>query len=306
MPHTTFSSFLEQFSSEGEALAWSRPLHTTAWWSHGTAARAGIGLLVKNKFLAHFDQSLTQWIEVVPGRAAILRLKGPQGALDIHAVYFATGKSTILQTVTESDQSQSEHSNIRRQRQSMRCRMANHCLPQNTCLTVMAGDFNWVTMPQDRVSLTSAQFSTTDDSKDEQHWKTAVAQPIGLHELHQPLHTHSSAQARSRLDRVYWNQHFAEQLDRTLTCTTLEWQPSLSAHRAISFARKTPEFQDFATKPIPTHVIDRPDWNTRVSARYRTLHTSEDSPSGLKKTCSHAHFHQTSFHGDRSRKLPPE
>ena len=252
-------------------------------------------------FLTHFDQSLTQWIEVVLGRAAILRLKGPQGALDVHAVSFATRKSTILQTVTESGQGQSEHSNIRRQRQSMRCRMANHCLPQNTCLTVMAGDFNWVTTPQDRVS----QLSTTDDGKDEQHWKTAVAQPIGLHELHRPLHTHSSAQARSRLDRVYWNQHFAGQLDRTLTCTTLEWQPSLSAHRAISSSRKTPEFQDFATKPIPTHVTDHPDWSTRVSARYRTLSTSEESPSGLKKFV-HAHRHQTSLHGNSPRKLPPK
>ena len=42
-----FVVLTETHSSTGEALAWRRPLDTTSWWSHGTATRAGVGILVQ-------------------------------------------------------------------------------------------------------------------------------------------------------------------------------------------------------------------------------------------------------------------
>ena len=43
-----FVVLTETHSSTGEALAWRHPLDTTSWWSHGTATRAGVGILVQN------------------------------------------------------------------------------------------------------------------------------------------------------------------------------------------------------------------------------------------------------------------
>ena len=35
------------------------------------------------------------------------------------------------------------------------------------------------------------------------------------------------------MDRCYWNADLAGQLDRTLTCTALEWVPQLSAQEVV-------------------------------------------------------------------------
>ena len=78
-------------------MAWDGPRDCRAWFSPGTSRRAGVGLVVKESFLAQFDPAMTRWEEVVPGRAAVLRLKGPLGALDLYTLYFATGTAVVVQ-----------------------------------------------------------------------------------------------------------------------------------------------------------------------------------------------------------------
>eukprot|EP00959_Pyramimonas_sp_CCMP1952_P307674 6439858-Pyramimonas_sp.AAC.1 len=52
--------------------------------------------------------------------------------------------------------------------------------------------------------------------------------------------TFASSSAWSRLDRLYCNQHVAEQLDRDIKAVALEWKPHLSDHRAVLFSRRLP------------------------------------------------------------------
>lgn len=46
-----FVSLTETNSSTGEALAWRTPAGTRAWWSHGSSARAGVGIIAQGHFL---------------------------------------------------------------------------------------------------------------------------------------------------------------------------------------------------------------------------------------------------------------
>ena len=263
-----FVILTETHSSAGESLAWHAPPDTTAWWSHGTNARAGVGLILRNSFLQRFHQPSCQWEEIVPGRAAVLRLRGPSGSLDLWAVYFATG---IAAELHPQDNAPPALVSTLRQRRHMRLRIAGAASPPGRVLTVIAGDFNWVTDPHDRISKQTADLAPTQDAAEEQHWGAHVATPLRLCELHQSQHTHDSAQARSRLDRVYWNQHIADQLDRRLICAALEWQPGLSAHRAVSFGRRLPVEKAPADRPLCPQAIRHPDWVRRVVARQLSL-----------------------------------
>ena len=85
----------ETHGLEGEGGAWSCPFGFRAWFSPGTSRRAGVGLLVKQSFLAQFSANPV-WDEVVPGRAGILRLRGPSGALDLVMLYFPMGSDSAV------------------------------------------------------------------------------------------------------------------------------------------------------------------------------------------------------------------
>ena len=137
---------------------------------------------------------------------------------------------------------------------------------------------NWVASPKDRISKDFALESRSNDAAEEQHWKHTVAKPFKIHELYQPPLTHSSAIARSRLDRVYWNQHLVDQLAHRLVCAALE-ATQLSAHRAISFARRLPQQQDF--RPIQPHAVHQIGWKPKVCARFQSLF-SHANPSGFR------------------------
>ena len=156
------------------------------------------------KFLKQFNDIHSEGF--IPGRAAVLRLKGPQGALDIRAVYITTGIAAPLHAAHSTPQTGSFQDNIRMQRQHTRLKIASATTPATHALTVLTGDFNWVTNPKD----INSKFSVTRDEVDERHWDTHVARPFQFHGLHQPMFTHSSYLVRSRLDRVYWNQHISE------------------------------------------------------------------------------------------------
>ncbi len=68
-----------------------------AFWSLGTAARAGVGIFLKDAFLKQFGCGQPAWEEVTPGRLARLRLRGPHGNLDVIVGYFATGARRLMQ-----------------------------------------------------------------------------------------------------------------------------------------------------------------------------------------------------------------
>eukprot|EP00959_Pyramimonas_sp_CCMP1952_P386995 8110371-Pyramimonas_sp.AAC.1 len=70
--------------------------------------------------------------------------------------------------------------------------------------------------------------------------------------MHQEAPTHTSSPARSRLDRAHVNFDPSDQLDKQIGCAALEWVPRLSAHRAISFFRRSPTRRQEDLRPIPT------------------------------------------------------
>ena len=81
----------ETHSTPGVVGMASSAQNTRAWWSHEGQSTGGVGILVRKGFLEHFVEDRIEWVEVVPGRAAILRLDGPEGSLDICTVYLPTG-----------------------------------------------------------------------------------------------------------------------------------------------------------------------------------------------------------------------
>ena len=86
----------ETHVTEGSRLACTNLPGTASWWSCGTAARAGVGIVVKKTFLDKFGLQEPRWVEHEPGRLASLHLIGAEGALDITACYMPTGVARSL------------------------------------------------------------------------------------------------------------------------------------------------------------------------------------------------------------------
>eukprot|EP00959_Pyramimonas_sp_CCMP1952_P145718 3050460-Pyramimonas_sp.AAC.1 len=84
----------------------------------------------------------------------------------------------------------------------------------------------------------------------------------------QPDLSHASASARPRLDIIYCNQRTAEQLDRHMQASALEWKPGLSAHRAVFFARQAPQRVSEGERPLPELAIQHPDFPRQVALNY--------------------------------------
>ncbi len=62
-----------------------------AWWSHEGQCTGGVGIFVRKAFLEHFLEGRAEWVAVVPGRAAMLRLDGRRGSLDLCILHLPTG-----------------------------------------------------------------------------------------------------------------------------------------------------------------------------------------------------------------------
>jgi hypothetical protein len=93
-----FRALQESHSTPGAAIAFQRqlPRRMKAFWSHGTARQAGIGLIIKSSFLDNFNPVRPQdWEIVEADREAVLRLRGPQGGLGIYAMYLASGEEQL-------------------------------------------------------------------------------------------------------------------------------------------------------------------------------------------------------------------
>ena len=207
----------EGHGTDGGNKVWPPPFGCTTWWTAGpTAAHAGVGIIAKNSFLQNFESS-PSWTVIWPGRAARLSLRGPSGSLDLLVVYFHTGAEVTELDLYGAYPSHRPHcTSFPKLREHMRCRVGQAIAPQTSVLTIMAGDFNWVTADADRRALTTMDTSGSRDAGEERHFNSVVSRTNGLHEMHQPDMTRMSARSRARLDRVYSNQHAIEQLDRQI------------------------------------------------------------------------------------------
>ncbi|CAK0906404.1 unnamed protein product, partial [Prorocentrum cordatum] len=116
----------------------------TAFWAHGYAARAGVGIIVTPAFLRRFALR-ADWRVLVPGRAGELWLNGDMGDLSLFAVYFGTGP----------DELDEENATItaRTSRHSIRRVLASHIAPGSRRLSLVLGDFNWVADGLGRIQI---------------------------------------------------------------------------------------------------------------------------------------------------------
>ena len=157
------------------------------WWSHETQHTGGVGIAASTTFLANFrkntDGSVGEWIEVTPGRAAILRLEGPKGDMDIATIYMPTGSA-------------------RRERDAIRDSMARHIRTADQALTILVGDWNFVEQQTDRMGLTEAQWTMTPDTKEYAGWQRHIFTPFNMAEIWQEDMTHHTKLGTSRLDRA--------------------------------------------------------------------------------------------------------
>ncbi len=180
---------------------------------------------LKDQFLEKFNPiSEDDWTIICEGRIGRLRLEGPQGCLDIFVLYLTTGNNA------EAKDERAKQARL----------LARHIAPQSDRLSLVLGDFNFVTEKEDRVSKASGQCSGTYDLQEKELFEDILWKPKGFNELRQPHFTHESGLARSRLDRVYSNHFLVEQLDRFYACYTLPIPANLSAHTAIAFEKTLP------------------------------------------------------------------
>ena len=140
-----------------------------------------------------------------------------------------------------------------------------------------------MTQDADRVSLETAVDSGRRDGREEAHFHAAVASRHGLFEMFQGDFTHSSATARSRLDRIYFNHDVAEQLDRRIMATSLEWCLELSHHRAVRVARLAPARTDDPDRPLAQRALQHKDFPRRLMLEFNEALKDNPEASPFQK-----------------------
>ena len=246
-----FGGLLETHGATGTVAASSLPRHSRFFWAHGTSQHAGVGLAVKETFLREFNPVLdSNWKILVAGRVGRLQLRGARGAMDLYVLYLPTGseataeRAQIMHTINEA------------------------VAPRSKVLSLLFGDFNYVECDRDRWNKDQSEWTGKRDANDVKEFENTLHRHQLFHEIHQPAFTHENAMARSRLDRVYSNHFISDQLDRSYTCTALQWTP-LSAHRPISFARNAPKRSLRDVAKINSAAVRHPDWARRTTLDYQ-------------------------------------
>ncbi|CAK0902774.1 unnamed protein product, partial [Prorocentrum cordatum] len=269
----------ESHGTADRGALWREPPGCTSWWSPGpSSGTAGVGITVKTDFFKLFARRVHFEI-IFPGRAAVLRLDGGQGSLDIYTVYFHTGDSTPAEDVVEAgfDPAQRVPSNFEL-REALRHRLARRLRPCEEALSILGGGFHHVLRPPERVCISTGAATGHRGHRDATSWRTLVEVPYGIHELYQPEHTYAAPDTRARLDRVCCNQYDVEYLDKACACTALAWCPELSRHRPLSF-RKCPA-QPRADRPAPLgdQALEHPDFPRQVTLAWQELlHNNPDA-----------------------------
>jgi len=281
--HRDFLLITEAHVTDGEKAAFRGPAGTTAFWSVGSSSRAGVGIILKDGFLSRFNKPRPgDWEEMVPGRAARLSLRGPEGNLDLYVLYFAAGSGSPAQSGQSTD-AECPKAQRHRMREVLGQKVRDH----RRVLSVLAGDFNWTAAAEDRITKSTGAFSGQDGLAEERHWRDIVLTRHRAHELFQAECTHDGPLSRGRLDRIYWNSHAAYQLDHILTCYTLPWKRKLSQHCPVVFARRESGGHRYPMKPLDASVLKHPQWATRAALsfqhRLEEAARSGDAPSPARK-----------------------
>jgi exonuclease III len=264
----------ETHVTEGSRMAYTDLPGTASWWSCGTAARAGVGIVVKKAFLQKFQTQEPVWTEHEPGRMASLQLVGAEGALDITACYMPTGVARSLRAKEDRSCPSTPHlpepppAVLRSQREAL-CRRLPALLRPGRALAIVAGDFNFVTTTRDRWNKASGEYTGGSDTAEAAHWRRMLPQSA-LYELFQPEPTHEGPLSLAKLDRVYVNQHIADQLDKRIFSSALPWT-GLSQHRPLAFGRQTRPLRAPLEKPIQEEVLSDARWPLWAAAEFHSL-----------------------------------
>ena len=263
---------------------WRNPTGCRSWWSPGpSTASAGVGITVQQSLLDRFDKN-PKWEVIMPGRAAVLRLDGKDGSLDIFVVYFHTGSTPSEADLHEAGIPQNSHAaSCAGLREALRHRLAAKVRPQDQTLSFIGGDFNFVVEERDRFCLPTATPTGQRDLRETSAWKNHVEQRHQLHELYQPAMTYLSPQSRSRIDRFYVSHHGSEYLYRTFSCTALGWCPALSRHRPLSYRKIIPQKSNKAAVPMREATIKHPDFPRQVMLAWQDSRRDNTDASACKQ-----------------------
>ena len=257
----------ETHGKAGYELTLRQPRELDSWWSHG-AVEAGVGLIVKKTFLQQF--TAIEWVDsIAEGAAAMLRLEGPHGALDVVVLYLKTGCCA----------------EARRERARVAESLARLIRPANRALTLTIGDWNFVREGDDRTNL--QEWDPTRNAADvREHDQLAniLFDRHGLKEIRQELTTHRNAIGTSRIDRAYVNPHLADSFTHDWKCRALEWKNELSTHRAIEVTRTAKGAAADKGRALPTGPLGREDWAPRVRLRWQELKSADPhEPTAARK-----------------------
>ncbi len=258
-----FTGVAETHGTRGKLVTALKRPGISPFWSHGTASVGGIGLLVKDTFLEKFNPGKQSgWVELIPGRLGRLRLEGPLGSLDIYVTYMHTGSNN-------SDRQDRAH--IARV-------LLQNMASKAERLSLVMGDFNFVTHKSDCMSKHNAEDSGLHDINEATFFEDTLWTPCGFQEIWQPHFTHISGLAYSRLDRIYSNRYLSDQLDRNYCCYVIKVPRGLSAHHAIAFSRQIPREAGPKAATIADSTIRHPDFCRRVNVEYLQLQVNDQLP----------------------------
>jgi exonuclease III len=195
----------ETHGTPGKAKALSLPAEVRPFWSHLTSQLGGVGLWFARPFLQNFDPLTDDdIIQVEAGRAMVVRLEGPLGALDVINVYLHTGDAKAERAAT------------------MRA-LARLIRPPDRALTIILGDWNFVRESSDRFNVQAEEWSGEADTAEHRLFDLHLFSKAGLYEVEQSDMTHKSALGVSRLDRAYVNAHLADLTFRPWSTAAMAW-----------------------------------------------------------------------------------
>ena len=166
----------ETHTSTGRTRMFRHGPDIVPFWSHDTSTHtAGVALWVRPQFLQRFSATTpTSWQEIAPGRAAVLRLDGPAGSLDIYTVYMPTGTQQHLRRQLARD-------------------IAASLRPAPQVLTLLLGDWNFLADATDAHANATAAWSGQTDNAEATAFADLLGREHRFQELHQSEMTHIRA-----------------------------------------------------------------------------------------------------------------
>ena len=257
----------ETHGNEGKCRARRLPHGVRAFWCDGLEGEAGVGIWVKESFIEQVigKKGGHDWVKVVPGRAAVLRLWGPDGCLQIGMVYLQTGNSGGREARSKTLRS-----------------LAQELDKGGKTLTVLIGDLNFVTDKRDRVNGDPLQHTGGRDKGEAEDLHDLLGR-LGLAELEQAEFTYRFEDCRSRIDRMYTNMGRYEWMDRDIGCVALDWDDITSRHRPIAGFKRS-RAEELNSRPIQLDEVGGEEWSRRIQIEFlQRLRDGDGWASGVER-----------------------